>query len=189
MGVTSNDIANQAISYIGDNQPAVTGFAPTFDSSPAGKALATFYAAVVATVGRQWGWDLARNTVALTPSGNTPLSGYLSEYLYPANGIEVWQLVPPTVSDPNNPLPQNWNVCNTLVAAVQTKVIQSNLQNALAVYNNNPNENTWDPLFREAVVRLLANVLAAAIAGRPDTAQAYLDSAGAFETIGEGRAD
>ena len=58
-----------------------------------------------------------------------------------------------------------------------------------AIFNNNPGPDVWDPLFREAVARLLASVLAMAIAGRPDTAQAFLDSGAAFESIGERRGD
>lgn len=189
MAVTSNDIANEALQLIGDNAPTVSGQNPTWDGSTAGTALSKLYSAVVATVARQWGWDLARNTIALTPTGNTPPIPWTQEYGYPGNGIEVWQLVPPALTDPNNPLPVNWNVANNLVAAVQTKVIQCNLAGALAVYNNNPNESTWDSLFREAVVRLLSSELSMALYGRPDSAEAYLQSGAAFESIGEGRPD
>ena len=190
MAVTSNDVANQALQLIGDNMPPVAGFAPTFDNSPAGLALQRLYSPAVATVGRQWGWDLARSTVALTLSGNPAPAGWAFEYLYPSNGIEVWQLASaPPLPDINNPLPQNWNVGNNVISGTQTKVIWSNLANAQATYNNNPSETTWDPLFREAVVRLLASELAMAILGRPDTAAALLQSGAAFESIGETRAD
>jgi hypothetical protein len=189
MPITSNDIANQAIQLIGDNQPLVTGFAPTFDSSTAGIALSKIYPAVVQTVGRQFAWDMARSTVALTLSGNTAPFPWSLEYLYPTNGIEVWQLHPNTLGDVNNPLPYNWSVANTVVGGQQQRVIWTNLANAWATYNNNPNENTWDSLFREAVVRLLASELAMAVAGKPDAAQSYLESGGAFESIGETRED
>jgi hypothetical protein len=109
------------------------------------------------------------------------------EYLYPANGVQIWQLVPPVITDPNNPLPTTYSIGNTLVGGVQTKVIWSNLQGALANYNNNPTENVWDSGFREAVVRLLASELAMAISGKPDVSQGYLQSGGAFEKIAESR--
>ena len=188
MTVTSNDIANQAIQLIGDNQPAVVGNAPNFDNSVAGIALSKLYTSSVATVARQWGWDFARHAVALTPTGNTPPPGWAFEYLYPGT-VQVWQIQPPTSSDPNNPLPVQWDVGNNLVASVQTKVIVTNLAGAIAVYNNNPSESTWDPLFREAVVRLLASELAMALTGRPDTSQALLESGAAFENLAEGRPD
>jgi hypothetical protein len=190
MAATSTDVANQAIQLMGDNTPPVAGVAPTFDNTPAGLALQKLYVPAVQTIGRQWGWDLARAIVTLALTGNAAPMGWAYEYVYPANGIEVWQLMPtPPFADANNPLPLNWNVGNTLVASVQTKVIWTNLQNAQATYNNAPSEATWDPLFREAVVRLLASELAMALAGRPDTAESLLQSGAAFESLGEGRAD
>lgn len=188
MPVTSNDIANQAIQYIGDNQPSVTGQAPTFDNSTAGQALQRFYSAVVQTVGRQWGWDFARRTVQLSPTGNAAPPPWTYEYNYPPNGIQVWQLFS-AAADPNNPVPANYAIANTVVSGTLVKVVHTNLQNAYCTFNNNPSENVWDPLFREAVVRMLASVLAMAIAGKPDTAQAFLESGAAFETLGEGRDD
>lgn len=184
---TATDIVNQAIQYIGDNQPLVTGSAPNFDSSPAGVAAAQFYTAVVQTVGRQFGWEFSRNTFTLIPTGNTPPDPWTFEYIYPPAAIEIWQLKPAASVDPNNPLPVTWQIANTLVATVQTKVIQTNLSSAMAVINNNPSENTWDPGFREAVVRLLSSVMAAAIAGKPDLAQFYLENGGSFEAVAETR--
>jgi hypothetical protein len=190
VAVTSNDIANQALQDLGGNMPAVQGQAPTFDNSTAGKALQRLYTPTVQTVARQFGWDFARCLVALTLSGNAAPAGfgYNFEYLYPGNSVEVWQLMPAVIADANNPLPVNWTVGNTLVNGVQTKVIWSNLANAQGVYNNAPAEAVWDSLFREAVVRLLTSVLAMAIAGKPDVAEAYLQSGAAFEGIGETRA-
>jgi len=189
MPVTSTDIANQAVNLMGDNQPPVTGVAPNFDDSRAGKALRYIYTPTVQTVGRQFEWDMSRRTVALTPSGNAAPFPYAFEYLYPTNGIEVWQLFPPqaAVPDLNNPLPTNWTVGNAVVTAQQRKVIWTDLDDALCVYNNNPNEDTWDPLFREAVVRLLASNLAIALAGKPDTSEVLLKSGAAFEQLAEQR--
>lgn len=189
MTVTSTDIANEALQLIGNNSPSVTGVAPNFDSSPNGQACAKLYSSVVAAVAREWGWDMARNVVTLTASGNSPPAPYSNEYLYPSNGVEVWQVMPVTLTDPNDPLPVNFQVANTLVSAVQTKVIRCNFTPAQAVYNNNPNENVWDPLFRQAVVRLLASELAMATGGRPDTAKSVLETANVFEKIGEGRTE
>ena len=172
---------------MGGNQPAVTGVAPTFDNSTAGKALQQLYAPCVATVARQFGWDFGRNVVTLTLSGNTAPVGWAYEYLYPTNGVEVWQLIPTSLTDANDPIPYNWSVGNVLVGATQTKVIWANLVSAKAVYNNNPTEDTWDPGFRESVVRLLASELALAIGGKPDAAQVLMQSGGAMEKIAEGR--
>lgn len=188
MPVTSNDIANQAIVLMGNNQPAVTGQAPNFDSSTAGKALAKLYSPCVATVLRSFGWDAARRIFNLTLSGNAgPTLGFPFEYLYPPIGLELWQLLDPSNTDPNDPLPTTWTVGNTQVLGVQTKVIWTDIASAQVVFNNNPTENVWDAGLRETVVRLLASELAMAISGRPDTEQSFLQSSQAFGKINETR--
>jgi hypothetical protein len=189
MAVTSNSLANQALQFVGDNIPPVTGQNPSFGGNlAAAAALNALYGPCVQTVGRQFFWDMARNTITLSASGNTP-PYFAYEYIYPTNGIEILQLIPPTLADVNNPLPIDWNVCNALVSSVQTKVIQTNLASAAAVINNNPGEALWDPLFREAVVRLLASELAMALLSKPETSQTMLESGSAFESIGERRPD
>jgi hypothetical protein len=179
MPTTSKDIVNQAIMLVGNNQPLVTAGAPSFDNSAAGIAASQIYAPCVATIQRQFEWDASRNIVSLTLSPNTAPFPWAFEYLYPGNGIEVWQLMPPS-GDPNDPVPIDMLVGNTLVSAVQQRVIWSNLAGAIATYNNNPNEATWDAGFREAVVRLLASELAMAVAGKPDLTQVMLESGGSF---------
>lgn len=187
MAVTSTDVGNQALMEMGGNQPLVTGLAPTFDDSTAGKALQRLYVPCVQFVGRQFGWDFARAAVALSLSGNAAPFGWTYEYLYPTNGIQVWQITPATITDPFNPAPANWVVGNAVVGSVQKKVIWTNLQNAYAYYNNNPTEDTWDPGFRESVVRLLASELSLALGGNPQASQVLLQSAGSVEQIAEGR--
>lgn len=189
MADTSTAVANSAIFLLGDNQPPVTGVAPNFDNSAAGQALAQLYGPCVATVGRQFGWDFSRNTYTLVLSGNPAPVPWTYEYIYPPNGVQIRQLMPDALVDPNDPLPINWNIANTEVAGTQTKVIQCDLASALALYSNQPTEATWDPLFREAVVRLLASELASALAGRPDTARDMLQSGAEFENIGQMRRD
>jgi hypothetical protein len=172
MPQTSQDVANQAIQLIGDNQPAVTGQAPTFDNSTAGKALQQIYAPTVAAVQREHGWDASRRIAALQASGNAapyPF-GYTGEYLYPSNGIEIWDVQPRVPADVNDPLPTQYTVGNTLVAGVQTKVIWTSVAAPYATYNNSPAESTWDSLFTEAVVRALASKLSVALAGKAETA-------------------
>lgn len=189
MAVTSNTIANQAVSLASDNIPAVSGFAPTFDGSAAGLALQNLYVPCVRTVARQFEYDFARSVATLALSGNPAPFPWTYEYVYPIGTVELWQLLPAASSDPNNPLPLTWNVGNAVVAGAQSRVIWSNQQNAQAVLNNMPNEATWDDLFREAVVRLLASELSSALFGKVDQAEAYLQSGAAFEQVAEGRSD
>src|ERR1700686_5587620 len=117
---TSQDIVNEAIMMIGDNQPLVVGTYPNFDNSTAGKAAQQLYALTVRAVGRQFGWDSHRNQVTLALSGNAAPLGFLFEYVYPVLAgliaVEVWQVAPTfPLADPNNPIPVNWTVGNTLL--------------------------------------------------------------------------
>lgn len=172
MAVTSNDIGNAALQRMGDNQSPVTGQNPTWDSSAAGVALQKLYTFCVQAVQRRYSWDASRRLIALVPSGNPgpyPF-GFTGEFIYPANGIELWQVQPLVPIDLNDPLPANHQVGNTLIVGVQTKVVWTSEPTPYVVYNNNPSENTWDPGFREAVITMLAAELADAIAGRPETA-------------------
>lgn len=191
MPVSSTDIVNQALQMIGGNNSTVQGAYPAFgpDNSAQAKAANALYGPCVQTVGRQFEWDFARRTVALALTGNAAPFPWSFEYGYPSNGIEVWAVIPAAEVDPNNPIPYNFAVANAVYGAppAQGRVIHTNLTGAMAVYNNNPTENTWDASFREAVVRLLASELAMAIAGKPDVAEGGIQSFAAFEKIGEQR--
>jgi hypothetical protein len=189
---TSADIVNRAIQLIGgfNNNGPVTGNPPLFDESSYGIAAGVLYNDVVQTVAREWGYDFSRNTAVLALTGNTPPDpSYQYEYAYPTNGIQVRQLVPPALADLNNPLPLCWTVGNNLVGSpgVPTKVIWATLASAKATFTNQPLESLWDPLFTEAVVRLLASGLAMAVEARPDTSNAALETSQSFNEIGQTR--
>jgi hypothetical protein len=180
-------VVNEALQQMGGNQPKVTGAAPTFDGSTGGVAAQYLYAPCVAFVARQWEWDFARAYVDLVASGNTPPDGWAFEYIYPTAAVQIWQVKPQTLADPNDPLPTTWVRGNALVSAVQTSVIWTDVANAQAVFNNNPAPTVWDPGFREAVVRLLASEFAIALGGRPDTSQVLLQSSGMMGEIAKAR--
>lgn len=180
MPITSNSVANEALQMMGGNSAPISGNYPSFDSSASGIAASYLYGPCVAAVGRQFEFDFGRATGALTVTGNVAPFPWAYEYIYPTAALEIWQVMPGTLADTNNPLPTNWTVGNTLVAAVQTKVIWADLVNARAVYNNNPDPSIWDALFHQAVVRLLASEFAIALGGRPETSSVLLNSAGVF---------
>lgn len=188
-GQDSNTIANQALQLVGNNMPQVSGYAPTFDSSPAGEALALLYTPTVQAVQREFGWDASRRFFALAVTGNAGpyLGGYAYEYRYPAAAVEIWNIGPQIPTDLNDPLPTNWTIGNTLVGGTQTKVIWSDVPSAYAFYNNNVNESCWDPLMQEAVIRMLASKLAVAIAGRPETSALMGQTAQQAVAMNKGR--
>jgi hypothetical protein len=182
---TSNDIVNEALLLFGNDGPPVTGVAPLFDSSAAGKAASRIYQSCVAAVAREYEWDFSRQQgVNLTLSGNVAPFPWAYEYVYPPQCIQLWQLAPAVLADPNDPQPLRWSVGNNVVGGTQSRVIWSNVQNAKAAFNGNPAEGTWDSLFRAAVVRVLASELSMALAGKPDSSQTLLEHAGAFQNIG-----
>jgi hypothetical protein len=186
---TSTDIVNQAIQLMGAKESPVTGTYPNFDSSPAGTAANALYGPTVQTVARQFGWDFSRNTAVLVLSGNAAPFPWTYEYLYPTGGLQIRQILPASVLDANNPLPVTWEVANNSVNGTVKKVIQTNQAGAYAVFTNNPPESLWDPLFREAVARLLASELAMALAARPDAMVALQESAIGFTSMGIERRD
>lgn len=122
MTVTAADIVNQAVQLVGgnNNQAPVTGSSPDFDGTPVGVAAGTVYDLCVQTVTRQFGWDFARAIQELTLTGNTAALGFLYEYIFPTNAVELLQVIPPVADiDPNNPLPINWMVSNALGGSTQ----------------------------------------------------------------------
>lgn len=187
MPVTPTDIVNQAIQMYGNNQSPVTGSYPNFDTSVAGVAAKNLYGPCVKTVMKQYGWDFNRTVEALALSGNTAPVPWTYEYLYPDDGIEIRQVMPAAIPDPNNPAPINWTIGNADVSSTPTRVIWADEVNALVVYSSFPPPSSWDDGFREAVVRLLASEMAMATAGKTDTSQKLLESANAFEGAAETR--
>lgn len=170
-------ICNRALYLQGNKAPEITGTYPNFDSSPPGKAAKWLYPEAVMTVGGLFEWDFARFTAALDLTVNVAPSPWTYEYLYPVDALQIWQVRPTTIEDPNYPLPVNWVRANAVVGGEQVSVIQTNIQFALAVYNNNPLPSTWSPNFTDAVVRWLSSGFAMALSGRPETQQNILTTA------------
>lgn len=174
---TPTDIVNRAVYLQGNKIQEVTGSYPNFDKSDAGKAAKWLYPEAVMTVGRLFEWDFARFTADLELSGLAAPSPWLFEYLYPTEALQIWQVRPPTLDDPNNPLPTTWVRANRVVDGSQVSVIHTDVADAVAVYNNNPRPETWAPDFTDAVVRWLASAFAMALSGRPETQQNIMRSA------------
>jgi hypothetical protein len=188
--VTSNYVLNAALNLIGGNQSAISGLWPNFDITTAvGVAANSIYQECVQAVAREFGWDFARNVAALQLTGNAPPGGWSFEYAYPTSGIEVRELIPAVISDPNDPLPNDYTIGNNTVGGTPTKVIWANLANAQCSFTGQPPESLWDPLFVETVIRRLASGLAGANEGKPETQQAMLESSFTFSQIGQGRPD
>jgi hypothetical protein len=189
MATTSQDIANEALVDVGWNKVAVTGFAPTFDNSTVGLILQRIYEPCAAAVLRQYPWECGKQIgLALTLSGNVAPLPFSYEYLYPPPCVQFLQLMPSAIADPNDPLPQFWNVGNSQVASVMTKVIWTNVQNARGAYTIYPTEAIWDAGLREAVVKRLGRDLAFALS-KPETAAVLSEEAMQELAMGVARVD
>lgn len=174
MATTSTDVCNEALAWIGYDGNAVTGVAPNFDSSTPGKVAQRTYPYAVAAVGRLNSWSFPRTVAELQVAGVAPFP-WAFQYLFPQNCIDVWQLAPGTLADFNNPIPVSWARGIAVIANVQSSVIWSNVAGAQAIFNSNPLEQTWDPLFRESVVSYLAARFGIANLGKPDLAAMYIE--------------
>ena len=190
MAASSTDVVNEALALIGDDGPAVTGVWPNFDGSTNGDIAMTVYGPAVQAAMRTHNFDFARTILTLQLSGNLAPLGFGYEYLYPASAIQIWQVTPAfPLADANDPLPTRWTVGVAVVSTAKTKVIWSDTVSAQAVVNGAPPESTWDASFRAGVVRLLAAEFAMAGAGKPDVAQAYLESYSAFDGLANNRGE
>lgn len=189
MATTDSDIVNRAIAQAGIVSQPVAGVIGAFTPATEKAAVAAnyLYPSCVQTVARQYGYDFSRGVAALVMSGNSPPIGWTFEYLYPTNGIEVRQVIPPSQSDPNNPTPVRWTVGNATVSASLTRVIWSNTTTASVVFTNQPTPDQWDAGFTEAVVRLLGSEMAMALAGKPETAKMIFETEQMFEQSSETR--
>lgn len=182
------DIVNQSLA-LGDNQAFVTGVFPNFtDGTPenvVGQAANKLYAIARDVLLSQVNPEFARVTAAATEPASlvTPIVPWTYEYTYPADGIRLRQIRPPSsgagsLSDPNDPLPIRGAVAYDPTADIATKVVLTNQQNALLVYTaNSIAESLWDSDFVDAMSRRLGNPLTMALAGRPDFARELLAEA------------
>ena len=185
----SADVVNEALNLCGYNGPTVVGTAPNFDTSTAGIAAANLYGPAVQAVTRMSAWDFSRTTKALTLTGNPAPYPWSYEFFYPSDAVQIWQVTPQTTTDPNNPTPSDWLRGVSIVSNVQQSVIWTNISGAQAIYGGTPRENSWDSLFKAALVRYLAAEFAIALLGKPDLANSLFEQVGAMTQIGSSRSD
>lgn len=134
-------------------------------------------------------WSFNRHTAPLTllkgppPNGGYnyaqpwsniyPAPGWLYEYQYPSDAVDLRAIIaPPMGMMPDlDPIPEVWrvdndstpNVVNGVAVGPAAKVIYSNRTNALGVYRSRvTNPALFDPGFIDALVALLGKRLAAA---------------------------
>ena len=188
MGTTVVAVVNYALE-LSATQAYITSLT---DGSPQANAANIIYAPVVQLLLRELDPDFAMRTASLTLSAAaTPIVPWAYEYLYPSDCVRLRQVRPPgsgigALADPYDPYPILANVAFDVISAVNTKVILTNQQNALAVYTSSTvTEAQWDSAFAESVSRRLANPLVMALSGRPDFAKEILMQAAQMAATAE----
>lgn len=185
----SSNVVNEALQLIGFDGNAVTGSAPTFDTSTAGQSAALFYNDSIAAVTRLHQWDFARTTAPLVLSGNPAPFPWSYEFIYPEDCVQLWQVTPQTIADVNNPAPSDWVRGVNIIGSIQQSVIWTNVSLAQAIYAGSPTPASWDPVFRANVILYLASRFAVSLLGKPDLAQSLFEQVGTMTQIGSTRSD
>jgi hypothetical protein len=187
---TTLAVANQALGDIAA-QVTLTGALPNFDGTAAGIAVGTYYDQVVNTVLRQQDYEFSRTTLLLQPaSGVSLIAPFTSAWVYPIDCVRVRQIAPAAWPQ-NDPQPVRWSVQWQFLDS--NRVIFTNLPPSPQpniVYTTSDAgagyEAVWDSLFTEAVIRLLASVLALDLSGRPDLARSKLEESAQLVRVGGG---
>lgn len=114
-------------------------------------------------------------------SYSIPTTSLLIDYIIPGVGGNSYTLAASNAT-PSGP---------TLTGGVTTlqKVIWTDIADAQAVITGQPNEATWDALFAESVVQMLASKLSLALASKPDSSKLAAQQGIAAEQAGETRTD
>lgn len=124
-----------------------------------------------------------------------PSPGYLFEYAYPDDCLDVRAIIPaPGMMPDLDPLPCLYSIDNDLTPVVSgsppvaagppAKVILCNLMNAMAVYRRRVTDpNSWEPGFTAALVASLGKKFAVAFGADPNTTKEESEEAAATTQI------
>lgn len=159
---SSEDIVNAALARIGYRMR----IGSIFDGSEASKPALDIYAQTRDALQREEEWTFTWTSAPGVPAGGAAPIRWAFSYLYPANCIRLRDIVSPgELVDPNNPLPNQWDVGSSLIAGVVTKVVNCNLANAQLIFDQQvTNPAVWDAGFTEAFIASLARRLAPGLA-------------------------
>ncbi len=179
MATSVTELANQALRRIGYK----TEIGYIFEGSEASRAALTLYGQTRDDILRSKDWPFARRSVALALLKTAPVGGYgltpwtnasppapwIYEYAYPTDCVEMRSVRPtPTIIVEMDPQP-NVFVEGSDTSVTPSKVVLTNLANALAVYTGRITDMTqWEPMFTEAFVDAFGRRLAAALGASAD---------------------
>lgn len=162
--VTTTDIANQALASIGANA-RVTSISPPDTGSVEAEQCSRFINECVETLMELHDWSFATRRAALVEAGDTDNDVYQFRYVIPANMCRVISLLPDGAT--HDTTESGRRMAQEVVQeqdADGVLRIYSDVEDAVLRYTvwvTDPNK--WPPLFRQALVALLASKLAGAL--------------------------
>jgi hypothetical protein len=186
MPTTAANLVNRALVEIG-SQTLITSLT---DGTPYANIALQVFDPFFNFLVRQADWDFTRAVVGPSLTGNTAPFPWTVEYVYPSTASRIRYLTPGAVANPFDPQPVRFAV-GTVLEAEPTKVIWADIVVGQIIYSLAVVEEIQldytDPMFQEALVRMLASAFSMANAGRPDYSRIMLEWASQFEQLGEGR--
>lgn len=165
---TQLETVNQALAEIG-SRSQLTALDTT---TPEGRYALLLYAPLRDFLLREGDYDFALKSPTITAIGSAS-TPWVYAYTLPSDCIRIRQLIP-QVYDPLNPLPVEWNLDNGVIV---TKMAVS-----IIVYTYAATETSWDTMFHEAFVRMLASSLSFALQNRMEVSKEMLNEAIQFAT-------
>jgi len=159
--VTSADICNQALAAIAAKS-RVTSIAPPDTGSIEAEQCARYYNEAIETLLEMHEWSFATKRVALTGAGDTDTTSWLFRYVIPSDMCRLIAVLPEGVTSDH---------ISAGVRAPAEAVRELDEDGVLRIYTNAENAtlrytawvtdpNKWPPLFRQALVALLASKIA-----------------------------
>jgi hypothetical protein len=169
MATSPEQLINQALRRIG--YTIEIGY--LYEGSPAARAALTLYGQTRDDLLCNIDWPFARQSVQMTLLKTAPPGGYsyptlwtsafppipwIFEYAYPTGCLEMRAVRPVAVLIPEyDPVPNIFAVADDPSLPSPSKVVLSNLSNAIAVFTGQITDPTqWEPMFTEALVEAMA---------------------------------
>ena len=186
MATAVDDLVNQALREGGVKRR----IGSVYEGTEAAKTALELYGQARDELLRSEDWDFARRTLALTllkgppPAGGYypgnlwnstfPPTGWLYEYAYPGDCLQVAAIVPQPGNFPvYDPKPAVWRIDNDNALSLAAKVILTNVRNAVAIYRAQViDPSTWNASFTATLIARLAAKFAIALSGSLDLAKA-----------------
>lgn len=172
--MTSNiDITNRALATIGTRSQITS----MVDGSAEALYANLLYNDLRDFMLREGDYDFALVDIAAVPQA-VPALPWTFRYSYPTDAIRIRQLIPLGFIA-LDPMPIEWNLLS--IANVRYIVTTQAIVNILYTYP--APEDSWDAIFTESFVRLLASGLAFALENRIPASREKLQEAIAFANI------